>query len=165
MVAAVVTAMLVLQLVQTHSAPGTFPIPKWTTHLQDLSVLLTAPRTTYVAGEDVRIRVRAFNISNHALLGISRVPDWLIFGITIEHGQSGELQPNVQREMTNGGAEFVELSPHGSLNFSPAAGTTLRHWGYALTTPGSYAIRVFLDGPNKTRIYSNPISIHVVGYF
>jgi hypothetical protein len=51
----------------------------------------------------------------------------------------------------------------GSLKvFCAATGTTLRHWGYALTTPGSYAIRVFLDGPNKARIYSNTISIQVI---
>jgi hypothetical protein len=57
MVAAVVTAMLVLQTAQAHSAPGEFP-PNWMTRPQDVSVLLTAPRTTYVAGEDVRIHVR-----------------------------------------------------------------------------------------------------------
>lgn len=162
MVAAVMTAMLVLQTAQAHSAPNGFPYPYWTTRLQDLSILLTAPRTTYISGEDVRIHVRVVNISNQTLSDVRRVPDWFIFGITIENGYAGELQPNVQREMTNGGAEIVELPPHGSHDFSASAGTTLRHWGYALTAPGSYAIRLFLDGPKKTRIYSNTISIQVV---
>jgi hypothetical protein len=58
MVAAVVTAMLVLQTAQAHPAPNGFPFPNLITRLQDVSVLLTAPRTTYVAGEDVRIHVR-----------------------------------------------------------------------------------------------------------
>jgi hypothetical protein len=160
MVAAVMTATLVLQMAQAHPAPS--EIPMWTTRPQDVIVLLTAPRTTYVAGEDVRIHVRVVNSSSQALRVVIRVPDWLIFGITIKNGYAGELQPNVQREMTNGGAEVIELPPHGSHDYSAVTGTTLRHWGYALTTPGSYAIRVFSESPNKTRIYSNTISIKVV---
>jgi hypothetical protein len=72
------------------------------------------------------------------------VPDWLIFGITIKNGNAGELQPNVEREMTSGGAEIVELPLHGSHDFSAATGTTLRHWGYALTN--TISIQVVL-GP------------------
>ena len=162
MVAAVLTAMLVLQTAQAHSVPGGFPFPIWMSRPQDVSVLLTAPRTTYVAGEDIRIHVRVVNISNQALGDVRRVPDWFIFGITIKNGNAAKLQPNVDREMTNGGAEIVELPPHGFHDYSAATGTTLRHWGYALTTPGSYAIRVFAESPNKTRIYSNTISIQVV---
>jgi hypothetical protein len=161
MVVALVLSMLVLQTAQAHSAPGAFPYPNLTTRLQDVSVVLTAPRTSYVAGEDVRIHVRVVNNSNQAF-SLFGYPDWFRFGITINNGYAGELKPNVQREMTNGSVRILELPPHGSLNFSPATGTTLRHWGYALTTPGLYAIRVFLDGPNKTRIYSNTISVKVV---
>jgi hypothetical protein len=158
----VVAAMLVLQSAQAHSAPGAFPFPDWTTRPQAVSVLLTAPRTTYVAGEDVRIHVRVINTSNQVLALIRRVPDWFIFGITIKNGYPGELQPNVPREMAPEGPERVEFLPHGSHDYSPPTGTTLRHWGYELTTPGSYAIRVFSESPNKTRIYSNTISIQVV---
>jgi hypothetical protein len=164
MVAAVVTAMLVLQPAQSHPAPNGFAFPNWTTRLQDLSIVLTAPRITYISGEDVRIHVRVVNISNQALLGISRAPDWLIFGITIKNGYAGELQPNVPKEMTSGGVEFVELPPHASRDYSAAAGTTLRHWGYALTSPGTYAISVLLESPNKTRIYSNQVSVQILGY-
>jgi hypothetical protein len=161
MVAAVMTAMLVLQTAQAHPAPNGFPFPNWTTRLQDLSVVLTAPQTTYVAGEDVRIHVRVVNNSNQAL-SLFGLPDWMIFGITIKNGYAGELKPNVPTEMTSGSAKILELLPHGTLNFSFATGTTLRHWGYALTTPGSYTIRVILESPKKTRIYSNQISIQVV---
>jgi hypothetical protein len=162
MVAAVVTAMLVLQTAQAHSVPGAFPFPDWTTRPQDVSVLLTAPRTTYIAGEDVRIHVRLINTSNQVLGLITRVPDWFMFGITIKNGYAGELQPNVPKEMTPGGPNQVEFPPHSSHDYSAATGTTLRHWGYALTTPGLYTIRVYSESRNKTRIYSNAISIQVV---
>jgi hypothetical protein len=162
MVAAVVTAMLVLQTAQGHPASNAFPFPDWTTRPHDASVLLTATRTTYVAGEDVRIRVRLINTSDRTLSLVIRMPDWLIFGITIKNGNAGELQPNVPREMTPEGPARVEFPPRGSHDYSPATGTTLRHWGYALTTPGLYTIRVFSESPNKTRIYSNTISIQVV---
>jgi hypothetical protein len=161
MVAAVVTAMLVLQTAQAHPAPNGFPFPNLITRLQDVSVLLTAPRTTYVAGQDVRIHIRLVNNSNQALSLIG-FPDWLRFQITIKNGSGLELQPNVQREMTNGSNKGLELPPHGSLDLSAAASTTLQHWGYALTTPGSYTIHAILESPNKTRIYSNPISVRVV---
>src|SRR5471032_3231340 len=83
---AAVTAMLVLQAAQAHPATGRFPFPMWTTRPQDVSVVLTAPRSTYVAGEVVRIRARVVNTSNRALGIIRRVPDWMIFGIMIKNG-------------------------------------------------------------------------------
>ena len=61
MFAAVVTTLLVVQTAQAHPAPNAFPFPDWTTRPQDVRVLLTAPRTTYITGEDVRIHVREIN--------------------------------------------------------------------------------------------------------
>jgi hypothetical protein len=162
MFAAVVTALLVVQTAQAHPAPNAFPFPDWTTRPRDASILLTAPRTTYVAGEDVRIHVRVINTSNHVLGLTRRVPDWFMFGITIKNDYIGEIPPNVPKEMTPEGPDHEEFPPHGSYDYSAATGTTLRHWGYALATPGTYTIRVFSESPNKTRIYSNAIAIRIV---
>jgi hypothetical protein len=133
-----------------------------------ISVQLSSDRSTYKAGEDVKLRITIRNISSTTipLLYMRGAND---VTIEVKDTQGQVLKPNTQPlgtffqgSLTQGdfepGSEWVETK---ELQV-PGEWMSARVWGYAFTTPGRYTITARRDLRGAQTAPSPPVTIDIL---
>jgi hypothetical protein len=123
-------ASVTLAAQQPSAAPG-----------RDIRATVETDRTTYHAGDPIRVRISLTNVSNRPIT-FSPAPPWAVVRLVAARGGQA-VQTNHKPWGDPGDGIATTLEAHQTVvwNRNNAEWFPLEAWGYELQEPGTYTIR------------------------